>query len=207
MDQKIKGLIGIAGNGFVGKDTFCNCLIDVFNDVYGLKSIRRSIAGDKIRNNLKYISENHFKINIENPSIDQKKIIRPFMVEYGIIMRNLTEGRYFIENFKESGYIDIIPDIRFCEYEKDEDYWLKEEKKGFLIFLEREDIYPANQYEEKNNKILKTKADLFLKIPTFKNDIKNQIFEYANIAVENYLEYNKKITTCQQDTFQPLNTF
>jgi uncharacterized protein Smg (DUF494 family) len=187
MDQKIKGLIGIAGNGFVGKDTFCKALTEVFEKNYGLKSVRRSIAGDKIRRNLKYISENHFNINIENPSIDQKKLIRPFMVEYGIVMRKLTKGRYFIENFQDSDIIDIIPDIRYCEYSKDEDYWLKEEKNGFLIFLERENILPANKYEEKNNQILKTKANLSLNLPTFKDNIKEEISKYADKAIKSFL--------------------
>ena len=187
MDQNIKGVIGIAGNAFVGKDSFCKALIKTFDEKFNVKAVRRSLAGDTIRKNLKEISKNHFNIDIENPTIEEKKLIRPFMVEYGLLKRRISNGRYFIEQFQESGCIDIITDIRYTEYPKDELFWLKEEKKGFLLFLERDDINPANEHEEKHNKILKIESNLYMKIPTFDNDMENQLSKYAERVAEKFL--------------------
>jgi hypothetical protein len=196
MSQEIKGVIGIAGNAFVGKDSFCRALIKNFDEKFKIKAIRRSLAGDAIRKNLKDVSKTHFNIDIENPTIEEKKLIRPFMVEYGLLMRKLSEGRYFIDQFQESGCIDIITDIRYTEYPKDELYWLKEEKRGFLLFLERDCITPANEHEEKHNKILKIESNLYLKIPTFDNDMENQLSKYAErvseIFVSKFLPFSNR---------------
>ena len=103
-------------------------------------------------------------INCFTENTSEKELIRPLMVEYGKLMRNKTKGRYFIDNFKvENNKINIIPDIRYDEYEKDEVFWLKNEKNGFLIFLEREGIPDANETEKKNNEIIKIKSNYYLK--------------------------------------------
>ena len=67
------------------------------------------------------------------------------------------------------GYIPILTDIRYAEYENDELFWIKHEKRGILIFLEREGVCPANQFEEKNNIILKNNAVNRLKTPFINN--------------------------------------
>jgi hypothetical protein len=113
------------------------------------------------------------------------------LVEYGKILRKKTKGRYFLDNFEEKpDTIHIIPDIRYCEYEKDEIYWLKNEKNGFLIYLERENIKPANETEEKNNKIIKTIADTCIFWNSLNEndseDIK-KIDEYAENLIKNLL--------------------
>jgi hypothetical protein len=187
MNQNIKGVIGIAGNAFVGKDSFCKVLIKTFDEKFKVKAIRRSLAGDTIRKNLKDISKTHFNIDIENPTIEEKKLIRPFMVEYGLLMRRISEGRYFIEQFEDSGVVDIITDIRYTEYPKDELHWLRHEKNGFLLFLERDDITPANEHEEKHNKILKVESNLYMKIPTFGEDMENNLSIYAERVAEKFL--------------------
>lgn len=187
MSQNIKGLIGIAGNAFVGKDSFCKALIKAFDEKFKIKAVRRSLAGDTIRKNLKDISKTQFNIDIENPTIEEKKLIRPFMVEYGLLMRKISEGRYFIEQFEDSGYIDIITDIRYTEYPKDELYWLRHEKNGFLLFLERDDIEPANSHEEKHNKILRVESNLYMKIPTFNENMEKNLSVYAERVAEKFI--------------------
>lgn len=198
MHQNIKGLIGIAGNAFVGKDSICKALIKSFEEKFKIKGIRRSLAGDTIRKNLKDISKTNFNIDIENPTIEQKKLIRPFMVEYGLLMRRISEGRYFIEQFEDSDFVDIITDIRYTEYPKDELHWLKNEKKGFLVFLERDGIFPANEHEENNNKILKIESNLYIKIPTFENYTDDQLNIYADqisdIFINKFLPFTNRTT-------------
>jgi hypothetical protein len=122
------------------------------------------------------------------------------MVEYGRYMRNQTEGRYFIETLNKNkqfakNFVPIIPDIRYAEFEKDELYWLKNEKKGILIFLERNGIKPANEFEEKNNILLKEEADFVFEIPNFKD--MTDYCVYINDKVE------KVVTTYLQGISQP----
>ena len=79
-------------------------------------------------------------------------IEKPFNQERLLnFINRAVENINLINKNKEFGrnYIPIIPDMRYSEYENDEVYWLKVEKKGLLIFLEREGIEPANKYEEK----------------------------------------------------------
>jgi hypothetical protein len=182
-DLKYHSFIGISGFARSGKDTLCRALIRVFQK-NNLNAKRFSIAGDLIlmdRINIDTFTENN----------EEKEIIRPLLVEYGKLMRKKTKGRYFLDNFEEkTDTIHIIPDIRYCEYEKDEIYWLKNEKNGFLIYLERENIKPANETEEKNNKIIKTIADTCIFWNSLNEndseDIK-KIDEYAENLIKNLL--------------------
>jgi hypothetical protein len=41
-------------------------------------------------------------------------------------------------------------------------YWLKNEANGFLIFIERKNIFDANETERINNNIIKKLADYHL---------------------------------------------
>jgi len=194
--------IGIAGAALVGKDTLCSAIIYQFNCNFNLEAKRYSIAGDTIRKDLKEMIFNKINVYIDMESPKIKENIRPLMVEYGRCMRNHTKGRYFIDILnknKEFGrnYIPIIPDMRYSEYENDEVYWLKVEKKGLLIFLEREGIEPANKYEEKNNKILKKAADFILKVPTVLNT--------EDYFLKTDTEIEKIITTYRRDIFRPSN--
>ena len=167
MTQNTKHIIGIAGNALVGKDTLCNALIYTFKKLYKLTAVRRSIAGDRVRRDLKPLITEKFGIDIESPTNEEKTLLRPIMVEYGRVQRQITNGRYFIDSFVPSEFIDIVPDIRYAEYEKDELYWITKEKNGFLIYLEREGVEPANVYEEYNNKIVKAQANCLITMPTF----------------------------------------
>jgi len=195
--------IGIAGNACVGKDTLCNFLIEKFEINYKLIAKRCSIAGDTIRKDLKPFILEKTGVDIESAIPEEKTLLRPIMVEYGRYMRNKTQGRYFIEKLKENkqfgfGFIPIIPDIRYIEFEKDEIYWLKKENQGLLIFLERNGIKPANKFEEENNKKIKKNADLIFKVPNFKsyNALKNYADGITSKIITSYF------TICQQDTSQ-----
>jgi hypothetical protein len=194
--------IGLSGPALVGKDTLCSNLINFLKENARLDSRRVSVAGDCIKNSIKNMLETStgLKPNFNCPV--EKEIARPLLVEYGRYLRNKTKGRYFVEKIDEYpnfglNYIPIITDIRYCEYEKDELYWLKYEKKGILIFLERDGINPTNDFEKNNNIILKNNADIVLNIPNIEN-----MDEYY--LKNNYI-FEKIFTTYQQDIFQPSN--
>jgi len=194
--------IGISGAALVGKDTFCSCLSMYFElkSQNKIKAKRCSIAGDVIRKDLKELILKKLDVEVDPTEYLQKTLLRPLMVEYGRYMRNQTEGRYFIETLNKNkqfakNFVPIIPDIRYAEFEKDELYWLKNEKKGILIFLERNGIKPANEFEEKNNILLKEEADFVFEIPNFKD--MTDYCVYINDKVE------KVVTTYLQGISQP----
>ena len=156
-------MIGISGAARSGKDTLCRSLIREFQKI-NKQAVRKSLAGDIIKNDLNVLTQSKLSLNCFTENTKEKELLRPLMVEYGKLMRNISQGRYFTSNFSlEPNIINIIPDIRYAEYENDEIYWLKDEMNGFLIFLEREGIDSANETEEENNKKIKIKSHLYLK--------------------------------------------
>jgi hypothetical protein len=166
-DLKYHSFIGISGSARSGKDTLCRALIRKFKKM-NKKVERLSIAGDLIKKDLNSLIKNVAGIDTFTENTEEKELIRPLLVEYGKILRKKTKGRY----------------------EKDEIYWLKNEKNGFLIYLERENIKPANETEEKNNKIIKTIADTCIFWNSLdendSEDIK-KIDEYAENLIKNLL--------------------
>lgn len=179
--------IGLAGAGGVGKDTLCQFLIENFKN-YPFK--RYSIAGDTIKNDLNHLLLKTVNISAFTTNIHEKTSIRPLLVEYGRLMRNQTKGRYFIEKLQHKndfGYnnIPIITDIRYAEYETDELYWIKQEQKGLLIFLDREGIYPSNEFEEKNNIILRNNCHLYFNIQN-KKDYNDALKPIAEKIIKTY---------------------
>jgi hypothetical protein len=185
--------IGLCGAAGVGKDTLCNFLIDKIP-----KAKRYSIAGDFIKKDLDSLLKEKISISAFTSDPLEKQKIRPLLVEYGRLMRNQTKGRYFIDKLDQTlnfckTHIPIITDIRYAEYEKDELFWIKKQKNGLLIYLERDGIENANKFEKDNNKILKKKSDLYFHIKNTKNFKK--VFEPI---AEKILEEYKKIST----TFQ-----
>ena len=192
MNQNTKHIIGIAGNALVGKDTLCNAMTKTFKDFFKVKAVRRSIAGDQVRRDLKCLFSRKFGINIQSPTNEEKTLLRPIMVEYGVAQRKKTNGRYFIDRYVPSEFIDIVPDIRYTVYEKDELQWITNEVGGFLIYLEREGIPPANVYEEENNKIIREKAHFILNVPTFtQEELPTNILPYAKSVIDEWFKFVK----------------
>jgi len=162
-DSKIHNIIGISGAARAGKDTLCRGIIRVLKEKYNVDGVRKSIAGDRVKHDLKNVLQENLNINVFTEESQEKEYIRPLLVEYGKLMRNRTQGRYFIEKFSsEENKVNIITDIRYAEYSKDEVFWLKKEINGFLIFIERKNIFDANETEKINNKIIREVADYHL---------------------------------------------
>jgi hypothetical protein len=193
--------IGIAGAARSGKDTLCRALIRQLKE-HKMDSIRKSIAGDAVKADLKNLLLDKFSINSFTENSEQKEFMRPLLVEYGKMQRNKTKGRYFIDGFiPESNVVNILPDIRYVEYPEDEVYWLKNEVKGLLIFIKRQGIEDANDTEKVNNRIISSMADYILNWSTL--DEKNeqdllQIDIYAKRIIDDYyIPMVYSATTCQ----------
>ena len=164
--QKLK-FIGLSGNATVGKDLFFSLLDRHY------PSVRFSL-GDILKAELREELIKDKGIDILNCTKEQKEQARPFLVEYGTSKRKETNGRYFInkinfiiENTFTISKIPVITDIRYCEYDRDELHWIKNELNGVLVYIkkykitggEKEYINPPNKDEEKNNPILEENAD------------------------------------------------
>jgi|TARA_B100000073_G_scaffold92282_1_gene73078 dephospho-CoA kinase len=189
-------LIGIAGVAGSGKDTFAEIIKKVFES-NGFEVNCLSFA-KKLKEEVAEVSKSMYGIDTTNCTREEKNLIRPLLLAHGAIMREKTKGQYWIDGIKDlvsNDKINIITDVRFCEYECDEVDWIQS-NNGIVVHITRffeengERIYisPDNEYEKRNNKILKNRANYSFSWPT---DISKQI-KYSNKffewLVKNYLE-------------------
>jgi dephospho-CoA kinase len=189
-------LIGIAGVAGSGKDTFAEIIKKVFES-NGFEVNCLSFA-KKLKEEVAEVSKNMYGVDTTNCTREEKNLIRPLLLAHGAIMREKTKGQYWIDGIKDlvsNDKINIITDVRFCEYECDEVDWIQS-NNGIVVHITRffeengERIYisPDNEYEKRNNKILKNRANYSFSWPT---DISKQI-KYSNKffewLVKNYLE-------------------
>lgn len=135
-------LIALGGVARAGKDTFYQTLARLRPG-----AIRISI-GDVIREDCKRFIKGSTSINVHKCTDEEKEIIRPILVGYGISLRKLTSGGYFrtaldelMRDIKESpkwnkdSYF-VMTDLRFAEYEFDEPEWIKCHN-GVMIHISR----------------------------------------------------------------------
>jgi hypothetical protein len=190
--------IGLSGYARAGKDSLCVALIEIFKERYNLEAKRFSIAGDCIRKDLDKLVSDKTDLSVYTNNDKEKTLLRPLFVEYGRLMRNTTKGRYFIEKLStdktfRKNNISIITDIRYTEYPKDEVWWLKDEVKGILFYIEREGLKPANNFELANGKIIKSLADQVICTPEYKilkiykKEIKKIALELADLYITTFL--------------------
>jgi len=167
--------LGIAGAATVGKDTYYKLLKEVCLEDFGVNVVRFALA-DILKSDLRDFIINKHGVDILNCSSEDKNKVRFELVEHARKMRQETNGRYWIskldkvieeykksENFKSSD-IFCVTDIRHFEYPADEVVWLKEENKGFLIYVEKffDDgsiCNPANNDERRNDPLLREHSD------------------------------------------------
>ena len=189
-------LIGIAGVAGSGKNTFAEIIKKVFES-NGFEVNCLSFA-KKLKEEVAEVSKDMYGIDTTNCTREEKNLVRPLLLAHGAIMREKTKGQYWIDGIKDlvsNDKINIITDVRFCEYECEEVDWIQS-NNGIVVHITRffeengERIYisPDNEYERRNNKILKNRANYSFSWPT---DISKQI-KYSNKffgwLVKNYLE-------------------
>lgn len=159
-------LIGLSGVAKSGKDTLCEFLIKEFKN-QGIEAKRYSIA-DIIRDNLKDVLVRDLGIDPYNCSPSDKELIRPLMVEYGLAIREKTNGLGFtqkvLEKIKSDGNIlPIVTDIRYDEFEEDEVQWVKSNGGKLVhvskLYSDSTKAQPANELEERNDPKIYLKSD------------------------------------------------
>jgi hypothetical protein len=173
-------LSGVAG---CGKNTVSSIITKLLGRL-DLPYKELAIA-DNLKKELISSSKELYGIDPSNCSRREKDLIRPFLVAHGEIKRNLSEGRHWVNQVNsklDAEKINIITDVRFNKYEKDEVYWVKNEINGVLIHVslyniknnQRVFLPPANETEFKNDLLVKKEADFILNWP-FEKDKTKQI--------------------------------
>ena len=183
MEFKYKN-IGISGVAGCGKNTLSTIIIKLLQRM-GLPYRELSIAKN-LKQEVSWVSRELYGINSSNCTREEKNTIRPLLVAHGVIKRELSNGRHWVEMLNKElapDKINIITDIRFNKYEKDEVYWLKKEINGVLIHLSRYDeikgkrvfFPPVNENESENDPLVKEEADFVFNWKTEESHIKKII--------------------------------
>ena len=160
-------------NFFIGLSGFAACGKDLFSDLLKEEVKRRGISSSKvsIAESLKVECRSTLVrlmgIDILNCTREEKDEVRDYLVFYGLIMRDRSGGRHWIDRASEQidhsspnfPHLFCINDVRYDEYEKDEVFWIKNELKGNLVHLTKEGSPAANAFEEENDPRLQEKAD------------------------------------------------
>ena len=159
-------IIGISGNARSGKDTLGRNMVSILSDS-GIKAKTFSFAHELKKSVDGFLIE-QLGISAFTEDSDEKKIIRPFLVNWGTEIMRKKDSEHWIKSIEKKlseDCVNIITDVRF-ENELD---WVKE-KDGLSVFLSREGISPANSYEEENNKLLSENVDLKFFIGNFEDE-------------------------------------
>ena len=176
--------IGISGVAGCGKNTLSSIIIKLLQRME-LPYRELSIANN-LKQEISWVSRELYGINSSNCTREEKDTIRPLLVAHGVIKRELSNGRHWVEMLNKElapDKINIITDVRFNKYEKDEVYWLKKEINGVLIHLSRYDeikekrvfFPPANEEERRNDPLVKKESDFALNWKTEEDQTKKII--------------------------------
>jgi hypothetical protein len=184
--------IGIAGVARSGKDSLALEIENLIRSYKG-KTIYRTSLAQPLKEDCKDFIKQYLGLNVFTDNNEEKATFREFLVWYGKVKRQQTEGKYWtnllderVEKFQPD--ICIIPDVRYQQYEQDEVSWLKAKPNNILIHLQRiaingEIVSPANMDESINDSIIQNSADYKIIWPTFTDDNKQEnMREFAEKA-------------------------
>jgi hypothetical protein len=184
--------IGIAGVARSGKDSLALEIENLIKS-YRAQEVYRTSLAQPLKEDCKDFISQYLGLNVFTDNNEEKAIFREFLVWYGKVKRQQTEGKYWtnllderVQKFQPD--VCIIPDIRYQQYEQDEVSWLKAKPNNILIHLQRvaingEIVPPANMDETINDSIIQNSADYKILWPTFTDDNKQEnMREFAEKA-------------------------
>ena len=159
-------IIGVSGSARSGKDTFFQLL----NKYYGSpKHFQRFAFADELKNDLRRLISRKFGIKISNCTDEEKELIRPLMVSYGKLARNINED-YWIQRLMnkilpyKNLKVPVITDVRY----PNEQRYLKQHFEDCInVHISRKGFPPINEEEEENVPTLKDNCDYHLEWETF----------------------------------------
>jgi hypothetical protein len=184
--------IGIAGVARSGKDSLALEIENLIRSSKG-KTIYRTSLAQPLKEDCKDFIEQYLGLNVFTDNNEEKATFREFLVWYGKVKRQQTEGKYWtnllderVQKFQPD--VCIIPDVRYQQYDEDEVSWLKAKPNNILIHLQRiaingEIVPPANMDESINDSIIQNSADYKIVWPTFTDENKEEnMREFAEKA-------------------------
>ena len=184
--------VGIAGVARSGKDSLALEVENLIRSYKG-KTIYRTSLAQPLKEDCKDFIEEYLGLNVFTDNNEEKATFREFLVWYGKVKRQQTEGKYWtnlldqrVRQFQPD--VCIIPDVRYQQYEQDEVSWLKTKENSILIHLQRiaingEIVPPANMDESINDSIIQNSADYKIIWPTFTDENKQEnMREFAEKA-------------------------
>lgn len=184
--------IGIAGVARSGKDSLALEIENLIRASKG-KTIYKTSLAQPLKEDCKDFIKQYLGLNVFTDNNEEKATFREFLVWYGKVKRQQTEGKYWtnlldqrVEQFRPD--VCIIPDVRYQQYEGDEVSWLKAKENNILIHLQRiaingEIVPPANMDESINDSIIQNSADYKIIWPTFTDENRQEnMREFAEKA-------------------------
>ena len=209
--MKVIGLSGVAGSG---KDTFFSILQQKID-------CKRISLADELKEEVRNWCIEHYQIDPVSCTREQKEVIRSFLVFHGMQKRKRTNGRHWIDKLHkkisllnhvqpEPDTILVVTDIRYCDYEQDELFWLKQQLNGILVHVslyeEKEVVSkkewpkiktnkifvpPANLEESRNDPKIKSAADYVIEWPKITCKSTPELHENLRKHVEEFVEWMK----------------
>lgn len=184
--------IGIAGVARSGKDSLALEIENLIRSYKG-KTIYKTSLAQPLKEDCKDFIKQYLGLDVFTDKNEEKATFREFLVWYGKVKRQQTEGKYWtnllderVKKFQPD--ICIIPDVRYQQYDQDEVSWLKAKPNNILIHLQRiaingEIVPPANMDESINDSIIQNSADYKIIWPTFMDENKQEnMREFAEKA-------------------------
>ncbi len=172
----VPDIIGIGGVARVGKDTFCAEIIKEFK-VLGLNARRLAFA-DQLKNDLKDFLLAKSGVNVYTEDNLEKNQIRPLLVEYGKLMRERSQGFYWINKLKpivddnrNNSIISIITDVRY----PNEVEWINSIPNSLTLHMVRRGTTYANEEEKINDPLTKQKSKILINWETCEESLITKI--------------------------------
>lgn len=197
--------IGISGCARSGKNLFADISENILNKKYGLTTKTFSLAYYLKRDCEEFV-KNNLGLSVWSEITEEKEVFRPMLIWYGHVKRKMTDGRYWIEMInddikKSSADVNLITDIRYSVYDRDELHWIKNELVGKVIHITkyrlfgsiRKDTEPTDPHEILNNPIMKMSSDVAIEwehsdiigVPPTENEELNKIVDNVLVKILN----------------------
>jgi hypothetical protein len=185
-------MIGISGLARSGKDTLAKHLAKIIESNLGVEVKILSFA-DKIKWQMKDITNDHYGISTYTEDTDEKEIIRDILVCHGETMKKVHGKTIWadliIDNIKKSkeNFFPIISDVRF-DFEAER---LKKEG-GAVIHISKMGNQPPNDIEAKNDPLVKAVSDIAHTWPEYEPNDMDECYGHAQILWQMLIQSNEK---------------
>lgn len=182
MDKNLM-IVGVTGHIRVGKDTFFS-LLQKTNPKF-----KRYSFADALKADLRGFLWEKCQIDINTATGGEKELIRPLMIAYGCLQRNLGDGLHWVRRVEQQILADvsvenIIPVITDFRFQNEVEYF---KKKYVLNLVEvKRAMAPNPPDEEKVNQPLISKyVDYTINWPTVGEENFNALEKYVkDFAIE-----------------------